>query len=313
MKESAISIKGLVKNYGKLKAVNNISLEIGDGEFFGYLGPNGAGKTTTINAIVGLLNYDKGSVKVFGNDVVKDYIQARKLIGFSQQELMFDPFLSVRDILLYQGGYFEMKGEELERRVEKLMKDFGIKKNENDTFRRLSGGMKRRLQIAKALVHEPRILILDEPSAGVDVELRHNLWRYLSRIHKEGKTILLTTHYIEEAEKLCERIGVINKGKIVALDKKEHMLKELSEQLIKIDLKEKINKLPKSLGKYKCDLNLKKGRITIKCKNAQSQVAGILRDLDKEGLEVINLDIVKDNLESIYIKLTGERNELNGL
>jgi len=313
MKESAISIKGLTKNYGTLKAVNNISLDIAEGEFFGYLGPNGAGKTTTINAIVGLLNYDKGSVKVFGNDVVKDYVQARKLIGFAQQELMFDPFLSVRDLLLYQGGYFEMRGEDLERRVEKLLKDFNLKRNEKNNFRKLSGGMKRRLQIAKALIHEPEILILDEPSAGVDVELRHNLWRYLSRIHKEGKTILLTTHYIEEAEKLCERIGVINKGKMVALDRKEHLLKELSEQLIKIDLKEKINKLPKSLQKHNCDLNIKKGRITVKCKDAQGEVGNILRDLNNEGLEVINLDIVKDNLESIYIKLTGEGNELDGL
>ncbi|MFH1587520.1 MAG: ABC transporter ATP-binding protein [Candidatus Diapherotrites archaeon] len=313
MKESAISIKGLTKTYGKLKAVNNISLEIEEGEFFGYLGPNGAGKTTTINAIVGLLNFDKGSVRVFGNDVVKDYVQARKIIGFAQQELMFDPLLSVRDILHYHGGYFEMKGEILERMVEKLMRDFGIKKNENDTFRRLSGGMKRRLQIAKALIHDPKILVLDEPSAGVDVELRHNLWRYLSRIHKEGKTILLTTHYIEEAEKLCERIGVINRGKIVALDRKENMLRELSEQMIKIDLKEKIDKVPESLKNFRCDLDVKKGRITVKCKNAQSELANIMRNLDKENLEVINVDIVKDNLESIYIKLTGEKNELNGL
>ncbi|MFH1255776.1 MAG: ABC transporter ATP-binding protein [Candidatus Diapherotrites archaeon] len=312
MNPPAISIKNLSKAYKKIKAVDNVSFDILEGEFFGYLGPNGAGKTTTINSIVGLTNFDSGSVKVMGLDVVKDYVKARKLIGFAQQELSFDPFLSVREILLYQGGYFEMKGKALEARVEELLKQFNLKHQEKDDFRKLSGGMKRRLQLAKALMHEPKILILDEPSAGVDVELRHNLWRYLAKINKQGTTILLTTHYIEEAEKLCERIGVINRGKIIKLDSKENLLKELSEQLVLIELKEKIKKLPQSLQKHKCGLDLKKGVITVKCRDAQKELGGIVARLSREGLNVDNIDIVKDDLEKIYIRLVGESDEFNG-
>ena len=230
MEKSAISVKGLVKNYNGFTALKGISFEVPKGSFFGYLGPNGAGKTTTINAITGLANFDAGSVHVMGFDVIDDYIDARKSIGFSQQDLIFDPVLNVREILLFQAGYYGIEKKDAEPRVAELLKFFGLKESGEKNFRQLSGGMKRKLQIAKALVHDPKVLVLDEPTAGVDVELRHTLWNYLRKLNKEGMTILLTTHYIEEAERLCGRIAFIVSGRIVRIDTVEHLIQPVQEK-----------------------------------------------------------------------------------
>jgi ABC-2 type transport system ATP-binding protein len=211
----AISIEHLVKNYGDFTAVNDVSLRVEAGEFFGFLGPNGAGKTTTINAIVGLARPDAGRISVFGYDIVEQWREARRLIGLAAQEYNFDRYLSIRDVLIYQAGYFGLRGAAVRERADMLLDRFGLASKGKLDFMRLSGGMKRRLTLARALMHEPRLLILDEPTAGVDVELRLELWDLLRELNGDGLTVFLTTHYLEEAEELCKTIAIIRQGKIV--------------------------------------------------------------------------------------------------
>ncbi|MDA2931004.1 ABC transporter ATP-binding protein, partial [Acidobacteria bacterium AH-259-O06] len=207
--EPAISIRALSKYYGDLRALDNFSIEVGEGEFFGFLGPNGAGKTTTINILAGLTTYKDGEVRVFGKDVTRDYREARKLIGLVPQEFNFDDYFTVDEILRFYAGYFGIGRHETRKRVDELLDQFDLAQKREVHVRELSGGMKRRLLIARALIHKPKMLILDEPTAGVDVELRRNLWRSMQQLNKQGTTILLTTHYIEEAERLAKRIGII--------------------------------------------------------------------------------------------------------
>lgn len=221
---AAVRIDGLVKRYGPLKAVDHLSLEIQPGEFFGLLGPNGAGKTTTLNCIVGLSTFHEGSVKVFGHDVVKEYRLARRDIGLSPQEYNFDRYLSIKDVLLFTAGYFGIPPKAAEPRAIELLKQFDLYAKRDLDFTKLSGGMKRRLSLARALIYQPKILILDEPTAGVDVELRLELWQLLQDLNRQGMTIVLTTHYLEEAQRLCKRIGIINHGQLVALDATETLL-----------------------------------------------------------------------------------------
>lgn len=216
MSENAIDVKKLKKTYkGGTKALNGIDLTIPKGSFFGLLGPNGAGKSTLIHSLVGLTIPDGGSAQVFGNDAVKEYKSARQYIGFAPQDVNIDWFLNVEDTLDYHGGYFGMNKKERKERIEELLEVFSLQDKRKANTRALSGGMKRRLIIARALMHKPKILILDEPTAGVDVELRLELWKYIAEINKQGTTILLTTHYIEEAEQLCDQIALINNGKII--------------------------------------------------------------------------------------------------
>ncbi len=222
----ALEIKGLVKSYDGCVAVDSITLSIERGEFFGFLGPNGAGKTTTIHCITGVANYDEGAVSVFGLDVTKQYREARRKIGIAPQEFNIDFFSPVRKTLDFIGGYYGMPKRLRAARVEELMAQFGLEAHADKQFRHLSGGVKRRVMIARALVHDPEFLILDEPTAGADVQLRHDLWRYLMEINAAGKTILLTSHYIEEVEKLCGRIAIINNGKILVTGDKEDFLKD---------------------------------------------------------------------------------------
>jgi ABC-2 type transport system ATP-binding protein len=214
----ALAIDGLVKRYGDFTAVDGITLSVPEGEFFGLLGPNGAGKTTTINAIVGLATITAGSIRLFGLDVVHDWRAARRMVGLSPQEYNFDRYLNIRDVLIYQAGYYGLQGPAIERRADALLEQFGLESKAKQVYTRLSGGMKRRLTIARALIHEPRLLILDEPTAGVDVELRIELWAFLRELNRNGTTIILTTHYLEEAEELCSRIGIIEAGNLVALE-----------------------------------------------------------------------------------------------
>ena len=232
MSEIALEVKNLIKKYpghggGQEKvAVDNISFSVKRGEFFGFLGANGAGKTSTISSITGIGKFQSGSIKVFGYDVVDDYREARKKIGLSPQEFNADMFETPRNILYYVGGYFGMPKAARIKRIEEIFKELGIGKEADMQFRTLSGGYKRRVMLARAMVHNPEILILDEPTAGVDVELRHDLWRILGELNRRGKTIFLTTHYLEEAERLCERIGIIFGGKIVALESKAELIKD---------------------------------------------------------------------------------------
>ncbi|HEY5348289.1 MAG TPA: ABC transporter ATP-binding protein, partial [Candidatus Lustribacter sp.] len=214
----ALRIDRLVKRYGDFTAVDGISFDVPEGEFFGLLGPNGAGKTTTINSIVGLSTITAGSIHLFGFDVTADWRPARRQVGLSPQEYNFDRYLNIRDILIYQAGYYGLRGKAVEARADELLERFDLTSKAKQVYTRLSGGMKRRLTIARALIHEPRLLILDEPTAGVDVELRLELWSFLRELNRSGTTIILTTHYLEEAEELCSRIGIIETGKLVALE-----------------------------------------------------------------------------------------------
>jgi ABC-2 type transport system ATP-binding protein len=214
---SALQITDVVKRYPTgTEALKGVSLEIGAGEFFGLLGPNGAGKSTLIHCSTGLARPTSGAIRVFGHDAVEHYEQARAAVGLAPQDLNLDHFLTLEETLDYHGGYFGMPRKERRERAEELLDAFSLTAKRNDRTRTLSGGMKRRLILARALMHRPRLLILDEPTAGVDVELRLELWHYVQRINDEGTTILLTTHYLEEAEQLCDRIAFINDGQIVA-------------------------------------------------------------------------------------------------
>jgi ABC-2 type transport system ATP-binding protein len=224
MKNTALNIKNLTKKYDDFTAVDDLSLEIPQGEFFGFLGPNGAGKTTTINCITGVANFTKGEIEVYGTDVQQDYRQARKKIGLAPQEYNVDKFETVENILWFFGGYFGIDKETREERMEEHLDTFDLQPHREKQFRELSGGLKRRVMLARAMMNDPEFVIFDEPTAGVDVELRHELWKYLKKLNKEGRTIFLTSHYIEEIEALCERVGVINQGELVRVDKKEKLM-----------------------------------------------------------------------------------------
>ena len=213
---AAVSIVDVVKNFGALQALAGVSLEIGEGEFFGLLGPNGAGKTTLISTLAGLVRADSGRLSVLGHDVVRDYRAARSLLGVVPQELVFDPFFSVRESLRIQSGYFGIRNNEAW--IDEILENLDLTGKANVNMRRLSGGMKRRVLVAQALVHKPPVIVLDEPTAGVDVELRQGLWQFVRRLNGEGHTIILTTHYLEEAEALCGRIALMKQGRIIALD-----------------------------------------------------------------------------------------------
>jgi ABC-2 type transport system ATP-binding protein len=228
---SAISFKHLTKNYGSLVALNDVSLEIEEGEFFGLLGPNGAGKTTLISILAGLCRPTMGSVEVMGHDVQSDFRAARRLLGIVPQELVFDPFFTVRETLQFQSGYFGIKNNG--EWIDEILHHLGLADKANKNMRALSGGMKRRVLVAQALVHRPPVIVLDEPTAGVDVELRQSLWKFISRLNKEGHTIVLTTHYLEEAQELCGRIAMLKKGQIVALDTTANLLARVNNSQTK--------------------------------------------------------------------------------
>ena len=215
----ALRVEKLKKTYSNgLLALDGVSLEIKSGRFFGLLGPNGAGKTTLINSIVSLARPDSGRVEVFGRDAFEEFREARRMIGVSPQEMNLDKFLTVEEVLLYHAGYYGVEKEKARERADELLERFGLARKRKDRVNTLSGGMKRRVMFARALMHDPKVLFLDEPTAGVDVELRYSLWEYIRELNHAGLTILLTTHYLEEAEELCEEIALINDGRIAAQD-----------------------------------------------------------------------------------------------
>lgn len=234
--KTAISLKNVTKFYGKFQALDNVSFEVKRGDFFAFLGPNGAGKTTTINVITGLSNYQSGDTKVFGYDTAREYLHARRLIGLCAQESNFDPFLTIHQLLVYQAGYFGIVPWKAAQRADELLERFQLTDKRNCKHRALSGGMKKRLLLCRALIHDPEILILDEPTAGCDLELKFLIWDYLQQLNQEGKTIFLTTHYMEEAEKLCKTIGIINRGKIVKIGEKKAILQDKSLEDVFIEV-----------------------------------------------------------------------------
>lgn len=232
----AILIQHLAKFYQKFQALDDVSFEVKRGDFFAFIGPNGAGKTTTINVLTGLSNYQAGEVKVFGYDTTHEYIHTRRLIGLCAQEFNFDPFLTIHQLLVYQAGYFGITPGEASRRADQLLERFQLSEKRNAKHRALSGGMKKRLLLCRALIHDPEILILDEPTSGCDLELKFLIWDYLIQLNKEGKTIFLTTHYMEEAEKLCRTIGIINHGRIVRIGEKKEILQDKSLEAVFLEV-----------------------------------------------------------------------------
>jgi ABC-2 type transport system ATP-binding protein len=297
----AISIAQLTKFYRRYKALDNVSFEVMQGEFFGFLGPNGAGKTTTINAITGLANYQGGKVEVFGHDATRDYRKTRAVIGLVPQEFNFDPFLTAEQILIFEGGYFGIPRPEARNRAHQLLELFGLWPNRGQDYKRLSGGMKRRLLIARALMHRPRILILDEPTAGVDLELRYRLWDFLKKMNREGTTVFLTTHYIEEAERLCNRIGVIHQGKMVALDETEALIRKMSRDQVELYLKRELSEIPDEIRFVPVVLE-EEGR-KLRFEESNNAVSEVLKALHSRGLEIERIDVRRPTLEDAFLKL----------
>ena len=299
---NAIEISSLKKTYETGdEALKGINLNIKKGSFFGLLGPNGAGKTTTIGILTGLVNKSSGQAKILGHNIIEDFKLARKSIGLSPQEINLDVFFSVRQILLFQAGYYGVPQKKAEDRVDTILKKLDLYHKRNETSRHLSGGMKRRIQIAKALVHDPPILILDEPTAGVDIELRHMLWDYLKELNEAGKTILLTTHYIEEAEKLCDEIAIINDGEIIKQGETKSIIKEVSLNTIEIEIEESNNIKLSENFKYTIENNI----IKIQTKEVNKEISTIIKEIEKTTT-INNINIINSSLEDAFLKLTNK-------
>jgi len=303
MNNISIKIKNLRKVYDdKLEALKGINLNIPKGSFFGLLGPNGAGKTTTIGVMTGLVNLTSGSVKIMGNDVIKDYKKTRKLIGLSPQELNFDVFFPIKEVLALNAGYYGLSNKEAYERANIMLEQFGLIDKANNTARELSGGMKRRVQIAKALVHNPEILILDEPTAGVDIELRHMLWNYLKQINNDGKTIILTTHYIEEAEALCDEVAIINNGEIIEQDAPSNLINMLGNNNIMVKINSDNQDFNLSPFNYKINDNT----IEFSTKNPNKDLPKIISKLNDHKIEILEINTSKSSLEEVFVKLTND-------
>jgi len=299
---SAISINEVRKQFPGVQALKGVSLEVKQGEFFGLLGPNGAGKSTLINIIAGLTRADSGTVSVLGSDVLRNYREARRHIGVVPQELVFDPFFTVREVLRIQAGYFGMGKEHHE-----LMAALSLDDKANTNMRALSGGMKRRVLIAQALVHKPDVVILDEPTAGVDVELRQSLWRFVSRLHDEGRTIILTTHYLEEAESLCDRIAILNHGELVALDTKQALMaRGIGRRLrLSVTMADALAQVPSALANKV--LRHEDNCIVLELDRDQDSVVGVLDALRSAGAHVTDLHTEEADLEDIFVDLVGRQ------
>ena len=302
----ALSIQGLVKRYGDFTAVDHLSLEVPEGEFFGFLGPNGAGKTTTINAIVGLVNFQEGQIKVCGHDVARDYRQARASIGLAPQEFNFDRYLTIREVLIYTAGYFGVPSKEAKVRADQMLKQFELYSKRDLDFTKLSGGMKRRLSLARALVYQPRVLILDEPTAGVDVELRLELWDVLSTLNREGLTIILTTHYLEEAQHRCQRIGIINHGRLGALDKTESLISGRSQERIVLEFDAPVQALPEGLAALGATWDPTSREVAF-TEAKPSDLARILATFEAQGDRLANVDVQRKTLQDVFLELTARR------
>jgi ABC-2 type transport system ATP-binding protein len=297
---AAIQITNVEKRYGALRALAGVSLSIQEGEFFGLLGPNGAGKTTLISIVAGLNRADSGSVSIHGHDVVADYKQARKKLGVVPQELVFDPFFTVRETLRMQSGYFGLKSND--KWIDEVMHHLDLTGKADVNMRALSGGMKRRVLVAQALVHKPPVIVLDEPTAGVDVELRQTLWKFVSRLNQEGHTVVLTTHYLEEAQALCNRIAMLKAGKVVALDSTSALIRRISGSQLVVRLVE--GTLPDVLRPLVShpDELVSGNKYTLRV-NDYGDVEPILVALRKSGVVIEDMQLHQADLEDVFIDI----------
>jgi len=303
---NAISIESVKKTYqadkqtGVVNALNDVSFTIKQGEFFGLLGPNGAGKSTLINALAGLLKVNSGRLSVMGHDVVIDYRTARQQLGVVPQEIVMDPFFTVRQTLEFQSGYFGIKDNS--QWIDELLEQLNLADKQHTNMRRLSGGMKRRVLIAQALVHKPPVLVLDEPTAGVDVELRQSMWRFVKRLHKDGHTVVLTTHYLEEAEELCDRIAIINNGEIIALESKQDLLARGLGSKLLIRATHDIQQVPKELESKV--VRLEGNEIELAIHRENDSIMDITDRLRAASIDINYVSMLNDSLQDVFVRLT---------
>jgi len=292
----AIEIKQVHKRFGSLRALGGISLEIPQGEFFGLLGPNGAGKTTLISILAGLARADSGELRVMGYDVVSQYRHARRRIGVVPQELVFDPFFTVRETLRIQSGYFGLRDNDAW--IDEIIERLDLTDKAGANMRQLSGGMKRRVLVAQALVHRPPVIILDEPTAGVDVELRQGLWHFVRELNQAGHTVVLTTHYLEEAEALCSRIAMLKQGVIVALDTTRNLLRQVAG--VRLRLRLAPDRLPAALGTKLIGADEDSRVLAL---DSYAQIESVLADLRAESIQVQELEVLQADLEDVFVQV----------
>lgn len=296
---NAIDISHVHKRFQALKALDDVSIQVEQGEFFGLLGPNGAGKTTLISIMAGLAFADSGDVRIMGHDVVRDYREARRMLGVVPQEIVFDPFFTVREMLRIQSGFFGLKNND--DWIEEIMSNLGLTDKSDVNTRALSGGMKRRLLVAQALVHKPPVIVLDEPTAGVDVELRQSLWQFIGRLNREGHTVVLTTHYLEEAQTWCNRIAMLKGGRVVAMDATEKLIHQASEPQVALQIE---GDLPDSLQplvlRHKVSGN--SGNWVLRIRQYMD-IGHILMELEKQQVPVISLQVQEPDLEEVFLQI----------
>ena len=311
MSENQISINNLSKVYKNgFNALKSVNLKIKKGEIFAMLGPNGAGKTTLISIICGIVKPSSGKVTVDDFDIIDDYRETRSRIGLVPQELTLEQFETVFNNVSYSRGLYGKNPDP--QHIEKILKQLSLWDKKDQRLRQLSGGMKRRVLIAKALSHEPSILFLDEPTAGVDVELRQDMWKIVEELRATGVTIILTTHYIEEAEAIADRVGVINQGEIIVVEDTKELLKKMGHKKLTVDLQEEISKIPDSLDKYKLVLGKNKMSIdyTYNVQAEQTGITNLLQDIKDAGLKLKDLKTEQSTLEKIFVSLVKENNEI---
>ena len=295
---AAINVQGVEKRFGNFTALAGISLVIERGEFFALLGPNGAGKTTLISALAGLTRASAGTLSVMGHDVVSEYRAARRALGIVPQEIVFDPFFSVRETLRFQAGYFGIaRGKSLDAWIDELLAKLSLSDKADNNMRQLSGGMKRRVLVAQALVHRPPVIVLDEPTAGVDVELRQTLWAFIRELNVQGHTILLTTHYLEEAQQLCSRIAMMKLGKIVAMDTTDHLLNAFSERVLRVKID---GVLPPSQAVLRTRQQGTWHHFAI---HDLAEVETKLAGLREAGAHITNMEVAEPDLEEVFVKV----------
>ena len=308
--DKQIVINNLSKVYdNNFKALKDINLEINKGEIFAMLGPNGAGKTSLISIICGIVKPTSGKITVENFDIIKDYRETRSRIGLVPQELTLEQFETVFNNVSYSRGLYGKKPDP--EYIKKILKQLSLWDKKDLILRQLSGGMKRRVLIAKALSHEPQILFLDEPTAGVDVELRQEMWKVVKSLRETGVTIILTTHYIEEAEAIADRVGVINQGEIIIVEKKEELLKRMGQKKLIVELQQEIIEIPESLKKYNLKIGNSKMSLDYKynLKEKQTGITNLLQDIKDSGLKLRDLKTEQSNLEKIFVTLVRENNE----
>ena len=311
MSNNQITINNLSKVYDNgFKALREVNLEVKQGEILAMLGPNGAGKTSLISIICGIVKPSSGTVTIDGFDIIKDYRETRSRIGLVPQELNLESFETVFDTVSYSRGLYGKSPKP--KHIEKILKDLSLWDKKNTKLKELSGGMKRRVLIAKALSHEPKILFLDEPTAGVDVELRKDMWLVVEDLRQTGVTIILTTHYIEEAEAIADRVAVINQGEIIVVEDKNELIKRMGHKKLTIELQDKILEIPKELAKYNLVINEKKMSLTYtyKARGEKTGITDLLKDIKDAGLKLKDLITEQSSLEKIFVDLVKENNEI---